>query len=90
MIAFGYVSKSHGADGASAMENLSLTVGHGEFLVLIGVSGCGKTTTPNMINRLIAPIARTLRRKAGTSPLRRPSSLTAKSAIYLIRFMFSR
>ena len=32
MIAFGYVSKSHGADGASAVENLSLTVGHGEFL----------------------------------------------------------
>jgi osmoprotectant transport system ATP-binding protein len=65
MITFGYVSKSHGADGASAVENLSLTVRHGEFLVLIGVSGCGKTTTPNMINRLIAPIAGTPRPEGG-------------------------
>lgn len=61
MIAFDHVSKSYGADGASAVKNLSLTVGHGELLVLIGESGCGKTTTLNMINRLIAPSAGTIR-----------------------------
>ena len=61
MIAFDHVSKSHGADGAAAVKKLSLTVGHGEFLVLIAVPGCGKTTTPKMINRLIVPSAGTIR-----------------------------
>ena len=57
MIAFDHVSKSYGTDGSAAVNNLSFTVGHGEFLVLIGQSGCGKTTTLNMINRLIVPSA---------------------------------
>ncbi|HVP33972.1 MAG TPA: ATP-binding cassette domain-containing protein [Steroidobacteraceae bacterium] len=60
MIAFDQVSKSYGTD-AAAVHNLSFTVGHGEFLVLIGESGCGKTTTLNMVNRLIAPSAGTIR-----------------------------
>ena len=61
MIAFDHVSKSHGADGAAAVKKLSLTVGHGEFLVPIDVSGCGTTTTLKMINRLIVPSAGTIR-----------------------------
>jgi osmoprotectant transport system ATP-binding protein len=39
------------------VRGLSLTVASGEFLVLIGESGSGKTTTLNMINRLIEPSA---------------------------------
>ena len=38
-----------------AVDNVSLTVGQGETLVLLGTSGCGKTTTLKMINRLIEP-----------------------------------
>ena len=36
-----------------AVDTLSLTVSDGELLVLLGGSGCGKTTTLKMINRLI-------------------------------------
>ncbi|GAB4038128.1 ABC transporter ATP-binding protein [Spirosoma jeollabukense] len=39
----------------TAVDNVSLTVGKGETLVLLGTSGCGKTTTLKMINRLIEP-----------------------------------
>lgn len=39
----------------TAVEDVSLTVAQGETLVLLGTSGCGKTTTLKMINRLIEP-----------------------------------
>ena len=38
-----------------AVDEISLTVDDGELLVLLGSSGCGKTTTLKMINRLIEP-----------------------------------
>ena len=41
----------------TAVAELSLTVEDGELLVLLGGSGCGKTTTLKMINRLIIPTA---------------------------------
>ncbi len=34
---------------AAAAQDVSLVVGHGEFMVLLGPSGCGKTTTMRMI-----------------------------------------
>lgn len=36
-------------DGKAVIENLSLTIGHGEFLTLLGPSGCGKTTVLRLI-----------------------------------------
>lgn len=39
----------------TVVDNISLHVGKGETLVLLGTSGCGKTTTLRMINRLIEP-----------------------------------
>ena len=48
-------------DGRSyAVKDLSLSVGMGETLVLLGSSGCGKTTTLKMINRLIEPTKGTI------------------------------
>ena len=42
--------------GASvAVNNISFEVKEGENLILLGTSGCGKTTTLRMINRLIEP-----------------------------------
>ncbi len=38
-----------------AVNDLSLEIGNGQVCVLIGRSGCGKTTTLRMINRLIEP-----------------------------------
>jgi len=38
-----------------AVRSLSLSVAPGELLVLVGASGCGKTTTLKMVNRLIEP-----------------------------------
>ncbi len=41
-------------DGTEAVKEMSFEVGKGEFCVLLGTSGCGKTTTMKMINRLIS------------------------------------
>ena len=59
MIAFDQVSKSY--DGVSrVIDNISFEVLKGEILVLLGSSGCGKSTTLKMINRLIEPTSGTI------------------------------
>jgi osmoprotectant transport system ATP-binding protein len=40
-----------------AVDRLSFDVARGELLVLLGRSGCGKTTTLKMVNRLVEPSA---------------------------------
>lgn len=51
MIELQHVSKAFGR--TKAIDDLSLTVRQGEFIVLIGSSGCGKSTTLKMMNRLL-------------------------------------
>jgi len=41
--------------GAKILDDLNLQISPGEILVLLGESGCGKTTTLKLINRLIEP-----------------------------------
>lgn len=51
------VSKTFDNGCSYAVKDLSLDIDTGETLVLVGSSGCGKTTTLKMINRLIEPTA---------------------------------
>lgn len=51
MISVQNVAKNFG--NTRAVDDISFTVNEGENAVLLGTSGCGKTTTLRMINRLI-------------------------------------
>ena len=42
-------------DNTKTVDNISFSISKGETFVLLGTSGCGKTTTLKMINRLIEP-----------------------------------
>ena len=52
-IIFEHVSKFYGSQ--PVLEDLNLQVAQGEFLTVIGRSGCGKTTALKLINGLITP-----------------------------------
>ena len=55
MIELRNVQKSYDGGATLAVADTSVVVERGEFLGLIGASGCGKTTTLKMINRLEEP-----------------------------------
>ena len=55
LVEFRDVSFRHGSISPPVISHLSFTVGQGETLVLLGKSGCGKTTTLRLINRLLVP-----------------------------------
>jgi ATP-binding cassette, subfamily B, bacterial MsbA len=44
-----------------AVENLSLTIDHGETIALVGSSGSGKTTLVNLLPRFLEPYSGTIR-----------------------------
>jgi osmoprotectant transport system ATP-binding protein len=56
LVEFRDVSFSHAA-AAPVISHLTFSVQQGETLVLLGESGCGKTTTLKLINRLLVPTA---------------------------------
>jgi osmoprotectant transport system ATP-binding protein len=55
LVEFDDVSFSHHTTAAPIISHLSFSVQQGETLVLLGESGCGKTTTLKLINRLLLP-----------------------------------
>ncbi|MFC0491457.1 betaine/proline/choline family ABC transporter ATP-binding protein [Listeria grayi] len=54
MLKFEHVSKTY-KGGKKAVNDLNIEIEKGEFICFIGPSGCSKTTTMKMINRLIEP-----------------------------------
>jgi osmoprotectant transport system ATP-binding protein len=70
MIAFDAVTKTYG--GRRVVGPLTLRIPRGEFVALLGGSGCGKTTSLKMINGLIVPDSGTVTvggRVVGSEPL---------------------
>ncbi|MFC1815063.1 ATP-binding cassette domain-containing protein [Thermodesulfobacteriota bacterium] len=55
MIKVGLIDLSKGFGNVLAVYNLKLEIKSGEFMVLIGSSGCGKTTTLRLIAGLEQP-----------------------------------
>lgn len=60
MIVLEQVCKSYDGGRAYTVRDVSLRVPQGQVMVLLGGSGCGKTTTLKMINRLLDPNQRPL------------------------------
>ena len=62
MIEFKNVSKTYGhaPDAPKALDDVSLTIGRGELVVMIGASGSGKSTLLKMINRMEQPSSGTV------------------------------
>ncbi len=55
LVSFAHVSKRFGSH--TAVDDLSLEIGRGEFFSLLGPSGCGKTTTLRLLAGLESPDA---------------------------------
>lgn len=55
LVEFRNVSYTVGPQHTSIISDLNLTVQRGETLVLLGESGCGKTTTLRLVNCLLVP-----------------------------------
>lgn len=54
-IEFQNVSKKFSGAGYYAVDHVNLTVDEGEFITILGSSGCGKTTLLKLVNRLYEP-----------------------------------
>jgi ABC-2 type transport system ATP-binding protein len=83
LIALTEVRKSFGR--TTAVDRLTLAVGRGEMMGVIGPDGAGKTTTLRMICGLIAPDAGTIR-VMGVDPFRVRRSATAAIGYLSQRF----
>ncbi len=60
MISLSNVNKSFDGGISFAIRDLSLEIADGETLILLGSSGCGKTTTLKLIHRLLDPTSGTI------------------------------
>ena len=78
VVALSGVGKSfgRGPSGVTALTGVDLRVEPGEFVCLLGASGCGKTTLLNLIAGLDKPSAGTIELRSG-----RPSVMFQEAAL---------
>lgn len=81
MIELKNISKVFG--NKRAVDNISFTVNEGENMVLLGTSGCGKTTTLKLINRLIEPTEGLVLLRSEDIALQKPELLRRKMGYVL-------
>jgi osmoprotectant transport system ATP-binding protein len=82
MIKVEHLVKTFGT--TKAVDNISFEVNEGENLVLLGTSGCGKTTTLKMLNRLIEPDNGTIAIN-GKNILEQPPELLRRGIGYVLQ-----
>jgi osmoprotectant transport system ATP-binding protein len=83
MIQFDAVHKRF-PNGTTAVHDLSLEMPEGGITVLVGSSGCGKTTTLRMINRMVEPTSGTIR-VGGKDVTRQDAAELRRSIGYVIQ-----
>jgi len=84
MLALEQVRKSYDGGRTFAVDGVSFQADAGELVVLVGESGCGKTTTLKMINRLIERSAGVIR-VAGDDVADVPAVTLRRSIGYVIQ-----
>lgn len=67
-----------------AVDDISFEVNEGENMVLLGTSGCGKTTTLKMLNRLIEPDSGTIS-IGGKNIMEQPAELLRRGIGYVLQ-----
>ncbi|MET8980109.1 ATP-binding cassette domain-containing protein [Streptomyces sp. NPDC004539] len=83
MIQFDAVHKRF-PNGTTAVHDLTLDMPEGGVTVLVGSSGCGKTTTLRMVNRMVEPTSGTI--KVGGKDVTRQDAAELRRAIgYVIQ-----
>lgn len=60
-VEFCHVTKSYEGAAREAVKDISFAVEEGEFVTILGTSGCGKTTLMKMVNALVTPTSGTIR-----------------------------
>lgn len=60
MLKFDHVTFQYPEDTVPMIQDLSFHVSHGEFVSVIGASGCGKSTIFRLINKLLTPQSGTI------------------------------
>ncbi|MFE2505406.1 ABC transporter ATP-binding protein [Streptomyces rubiginosohelvolus] len=71
-------------NGTTAVHDLTLDLPEGGVTVLVGSSGCGKTTTLRMINRMVEPTSGTIR-VGGKDVLEQDAAELRRSIGYVIQ-----
>ncbi|MFD1257243.1 ABC transporter ATP-binding protein [Mucilaginibacter terrae] len=82
MITVQNLSKQYGQ--TKAVDDISFEVAEGENLILLGTSGCGKTTTLKMINRLIEPTSGNIFIN-GEDVTRQPAEILRRTIGYVLQ-----